>query len=198
MLQVIIGFDTNMTYTDQIECKEKYKIPGDHFTVVQRPNVELLASGINKWILENKIQVPGLNSIDNKVANLHGKVAIVTGANSGIGREVTRMLVASGARVIMACRNLSLAQQAALEIRAKVSDAKLDIIQLELDSFQSLRNFEDIFKKLQLPLHILVHCAGVYATEKRKTNDGFELQLQVHQISPFILNKLLLPYLQKR
>jgi NAD(P)-dependent dehydrogenase (short-subunit alcohol dehydrogenase family) len=80
------------------------------------------------------------------IPNLTGKVAIVTGANSGIGFETAKALAAKGAEVVLACRNLEKANLAEKEIRSMGRKAKLEIIHLDLADLTSVRKFADIFK----------------------------------------------------
>ena len=82
----------------------------------------------------------------NNISDLTGKIAIVTGANSGIGYETAKTLAEKGATVVMACRNLEKANHAASEIRLGAKDAKLDVIQLDLADLNSVWNFADTFK----------------------------------------------------
>lgn len=75
------------------------------------------------------------------LAKLHGKTVIVTGSNTGIGKETAKDLAQRGARVIMACRNLDRANKAAEEIKSMNSNANLRVMKLDLASFESVRQF---------------------------------------------------------
>ena len=95
------------------------------------------------------------------IPDLSGKVAIVTGANSGIGFETAKALAQKGATVIMACRNLDKANAAVTEIKKAVRDAKLDIIQLDLADLASVRSFAEAFLGKYDTLDLLINNAGV-------------------------------------
>lgn len=124
-----------------------------------------------------------------------GKVAIVTGANSGIGYETARALARKGASVVMACRNLEKANAAASEITLGNQDAKLDIIQLDLADLDSVRSFADTFKSRYGQLDLLVNNAGVMVPPFTRTADGFELQFGANHLGHFALTGLLLELL---
>ena len=109
-------------------------------------------------------------------APLAGRVAIVTGANSGIGLETARALaLGGGARVVLACRDPTAAARAAEDVRAENPYALVTVlpsVPLDLASFASVRAFADAFLALELPLHILVHNAGVMPCPFQLTADG--------------------------
>ena len=104
------------------------------------------------------------------------KTVVVTGANTGIGKETSRVLAARGAEVIMACRDLGRAEEAASDIRKSVPHAKLRVMQLDMGSLASVRRFSAEFTASKLPLHILILNAGIMATPFQRTVDGFESQ----------------------
>jgi len=107
--------------------------------------------------------------------DLTDRIAVVTGANSGIGYEVTRALAGKGAHVIMACRNLEKAEPAAAQILNKVPNALLEIIQVDLADLSSVKNFSQKFSETHQSLHILCNNAGILYPPYRQTTDGFEL-----------------------
>ena len=122
------------------------------------------------------------------------RVAIVTGANEGIGKVTTRELVRKGWHVIVASRNGEKAQNAINDIRQEINmpDAPLDFIQLDLSSFNSVRKFVDEFHERQLPLHLLVNNAGMVASEFQLSESGEELQFATNHLGHFLLTNLLL------
>ena len=131
---------------------------------------------------------------------LAGRVAIVTGANSGIGLETARALALGGARVVLACRDPTAAARAAEDVRAENPYALVTVlpsVPLDLASFASVRAFADAFLALELPLHILVHNAGVMPCPFQLTADGHELAFQVNYLSPRLLTARLLPRLRR-
>src|SRR5829696_5851911 len=124
-----------------------------------------------------------------------GRTAVVTGANSGLGLVTTRELARAGARVVMACRNLTKGEAARREIEAAVPGAALELEELDLSSLDSVRAFADRFDG---GLDLLVNNAGVMATPRRRTADGFELQFGTNHLGHFALTELLLPAMEGR
>ena len=121
-----------------------------------------------------------------------GKIFIITGANSGLGLSATKGLAAKGATVIMACRNQEKADEASVQIRKDYPDAKLDIMILDLSSFDSIRKFAKSFNAKYNQLHGLLNNAGIMQPPFRKTKDGFELQIGVNHFGHYLLTGLLL------
>jgi NAD(P)-dependent dehydrogenase (short-subunit alcohol dehydrogenase family) len=132
------------------------------------------------------------NWTTKNIPDLNGKIAIVTGANSGIGYETAKALAQKGATVVMACRNLEKANLAASEIRLGTKDAQLDIIQLDLADLSSVHQFVETFKSRYTKLDLLINNAGVMIPPFTKTADGFELQFGANHLGHFALTGLLL------
>jgi NAD(P)-dependent dehydrogenase (short-subunit alcohol dehydrogenase family) len=124
-----------------------------------------------------------------------GKIAIVTGANSGLGKEITIGLAKLDIKVIMACRNIKKAEGTKSEILKIVPNADIEIIELDLNSLTSVRSFSKSFCKKFRQLNYLVENAGIMIPPFTKTKDGFESQLGVNYLSHFLLTNLLLPTL---
>jgi NAD(P)-dependent dehydrogenase (short-subunit alcohol dehydrogenase family) len=124
------------------------------------------------------------------VPDCSGDVAVVTGANSGLGLEVTRELARSGAHVVMACRSLDRGERAREEIQADVDDAALTVEGVDLGDLSSIRAFAERFDHESVDL--LVNNAGVMAIPRRETVDGFERQFGVNHLGHFALTGLLL------
>lgn len=123
-----------------------------------------------------------------------GRVAIVTGANSGIGFETTRALALRGAQVVMACRNLDKARTAQARILAERPDARTQVLKLDLADLDSVASFTDSFTSAYDRLDLLINNAGVMALpERRTTKQGFEMQLGVNVLGHFALTGRLLP-----
>lgn len=122
------------------------------------------------------------------------RVAIVTGANEGIGKVTTRELARKGWHVILASRNGEKAQQAIAQIREelKMPDAPLDFIPLDLMSTLSVRKFVDEFHERQLPLHLLINNGGFIADEFALSAEGEESQFATNHLGHFLLTNLLL------
>ena len=121
-----------------------------------------------------------------------GKLAVVTGANSGIGLEATRGLAALGAKVVMACRSLDKAETAAADIRRSLPGADLEIRHLDLADLGSVAAFANTFTEADA-IDLLVNNAGVMALPQRKeTADGFEMQFGTNVLGHFALTGRLL------
>jgi NAD(P)-dependent dehydrogenase (short-subunit alcohol dehydrogenase family) len=125
-----------------------------------------------------------------------GKVAIVTGANSGLGYFTARELARKGAQVIMACRSREKTEPAMDDIRKAVPEAKLDFIPLDLADLKSIRDFAQAFPAKFPKLDLLCNNAGVMALPYRKTADGFEMQIGTNHLGHFALTGLLLDRLK--
>lgn len=121
---------------------------------------------------------------------LHGKTVIITGANTGIGKDTARDLLRRGARVILACRSLERATRAAAELGP---DNKGEIVvrHLDLASLKSIRAFVDDILATESRIDILINNAGLVYTQA-KTEDGFELQFGTNHLGHFLLTNLLL------
>jgi NAD(P)-dependent dehydrogenase (short-subunit alcohol dehydrogenase family) len=125
-----------------------------------------------------------------------GRTFIVTGANSGTGKEATKRLAAAGARVIMAVRTLSKGEDARSEIIAEVPSAQLEVRQIDLAELANVRAFAQGIVDDGIPVDVLVNNAGVMMPPKRMTTaDDFELQFGSNFLGPFALTNLLLPRL---
>ncbi len=126
-----------------------------------------------------------------------GKVAIVTGANRGIGFEVVKALARKGAQVIMACRNLDNSEKAKNKILSEYPNVKIDMIYLDLANLSSIREFVTKFQEKYSRLDILCNNAGIFQTPQQKTVDGFELHFGTNHLGHFALTGLLIEMLIK-
>jgi NAD(P)-dependent dehydrogenase (short-subunit alcohol dehydrogenase family) len=125
-----------------------------------------------------------------------GRLFIVTGANSGTGREAAARLAASGARVIMAVRTIAKGEAAKAEIVASQPDAQLEVRPVDLADLASVKSFADGLTNDGVPIDVLINNAGVMAPPRRMTtSDGFELQFGSNFLGPFALTVQLLPLL---
>lgn len=125
------------------------------------------------------------------IPNLAGKIAIVTGANSGIGYEMGRALSRKGAKVILACRNKDKGEAAVRQIGPENPAASVEFMQLDLASLASVRRFADEFSHRYDRLDILINNAGIMRSPLGKTADGFELQFGTNHLGHFALDGLL-------
>lgn len=121
-----------------------------------------------------------------------GRVAIVTGANSGLGYETTKAFATKGIEVVMACRTQSRALEAKARIEAAVPGATLSFMALDLSDLASVRAFADAFRSAHDSLDILMLNAGIMIPPFSKTVDGFESQMAANFFGHFLLTSLLL------
>jgi len=128
--------------------------------------------------------------------DLHGRLAVVTGASTGIGLETARALAAVAAQVVLAARDEAKTVAAAARIRESVPDAVLEVRLLDLTSLDSVRGFAAGFLDAHDELHLLVNNAGVMYTPFGRTAEGFELQFGTNHVGHFLLTCLLAPALE--
>lgn len=134
---------------------------------------------------------------ENTTTRLDGKTVIVTGANTGIGKETARDLARRGARVILACRNLEKARLAADDIKNSTGSDKVLVKHLDLASLKSVRHFAKEIIEEERRLDILINNAGIMWCPHWKTEDGFEMQFGTNHLGHFLLTNLLLDLLKK-
>jgi NAD(P)-dependent dehydrogenase (short-subunit alcohol dehydrogenase family) len=122
------------------------------------------------------------------------KHIVVTGANSGTGKEAARRLAQAGAHVVLAVRTMAKGEQARAEILAAQPGAQLDVRRIDLADLASVQEFADGLIADGVPVDVLVNNAGVMAPPARHvTADGFELQFGSNFLGPFALTMRLLP-----
>ncbi len=129
------------------------------------------------------------------IASQKGRIAIVTGANNGVGFETSLGLAQVGFKVVMACRNLNKAAAAQSKIKQVLPHADLDILQLDLSQLSSVRNFVQQFSERYQQLDVLVNNAGVMTTSAQKNAEGIELQFATNHIGHFVLSSLLMDFM---
>ena len=138
------------------------------------------------------------NWTTNQMPDQNKRVAIVTGANSGLGYETSRALAEKGAIVIMACRNLQNGRAALDKIQSQHPNATLELMMLDVSSLDSVRQFVATFREKYDRLDMLINNAGVMMIpERRETVDGFEMQFGTNHLGHFALTGLLLDILLK-
>ncbi|XP_055374369.1 retinol dehydrogenase 13-like [Condylostylus longicornis] len=125
-----------------------------------------------------------------------GKVCIVTGSNTGIGKETVHELARRGAQIYMACRDMEKCEEARKEIVLDTKNKYIYCRECDLSSFESIRNFVKTFKAEQNRLDILINNAGVMRCPRSLTKEGIELQLGVNHMGHFLLTGLLLDLLK--
>jgi protochlorophyllide reductase len=126
------------------------------------------------------------------IGDLTGRVALVTGANSGIGYETALALAGHGAHVILACRDDEKARRARDKMESDLERSSLELLHLDLADLVSVRRAADEVRTEHARLDILVNNAGVMGTPYRQTADGFELQMATNHLGHFALTGLLL------
>ena len=127
------------------------------------------------------------------IPHQHGRTAVVTGANGGLGLETARALAAKGAHVVMAVRNQEKAEAAVKEIRGGAPDARLELVALDLASQASVRAAAGQIIAAHKNIDLLINNAGVMGISEAKTVDGFEMQFGVDHLGHWSLTALLLP-----
>jgi NAD(P)-dependent dehydrogenase (short-subunit alcohol dehydrogenase family) len=133
-----------------------------------------------------------------RIPDQSGRIAIVTGANSGLGLVTARELARAGAKVVLACRNTAKGENAMRECEAAAPGAELELEALDLARLDSVRAFAERFRAAHDGLDLLINNAGVMATPRRYTADGFELQLGTNHLGHFALTGLLIGTMESR
>lgn len=126
------------------------------------------------------------------IPDLTGKVAVVTGANGGLGLESAKDLAGAGAHVVMAARTKEKAKAAYDEILSDHPDASLEIVRLDLGSLESVRAAAAEISEKHPRIDILINNAGIMAMPERRTEDGFEMQFGVNHLGHWVFTAGLL------
>ena len=138
--------------------------------------------------------------ISNAVQNnswIRGKTCLITGANTGIGKETAKQLAALGAHIIMVCRNQEKGEKTREEIILKTKNDNIELLICDLASLKSVKDFSEEFLKNYSSLDVLINNAGVFNMKRAVTSDGYESTFGVNYLAHFYLTKLLLPLLKK-
>ena len=125
------------------------------------------------------------------VPDLHGKTILVTGGNAGIGKETAVALARAGASVTITARNAAKGKAAVDEIRTRSGSGDVVVMDLDLASFASVREFASRYADAHASIDVLVNNAGLMLTSYRQTVDGNETTFQVNHLGPFLLTNLL-------
>lgn len=123
--------------------------------------------------------------------SIEGKVCVVTGANTGIGKVTARELARGGAIVVLACRSKEKTDSAIEDIRRDIPGAKLEFLELDLSSLESVRKAASELLATGRPIHLLINNAGL-AGSRGLTQDGFELAFGVNHLGHYLFTRLLL------
>lgn len=127
---------------------------------------------------------------------LEGRVCIVTGPTSGIGKQTALELARAGAHVILACRNPAKGEAARTEILSRTGSANTEVLPVDLSEPESIRSFATRFQGAHRRLDVLINNAGVLSFRRRVDASGVEYTFAVNVLGPFLLTNLLLPLLQ--
>ncbi len=130
-------------------------------------------------------------------SSMQGKICMVTGANSGIGKATALELAQMGATVVMVCRDRARGEEARREITTKSRSNAVDLLQADLSSQQSIRQLVENVQHHYTHLHVLINNAGAaFPGRRRETVDGLEMTFAVNYLAPFLLTHLLLDMLK--
>lgn len=127
---------------------------------------------------------------------MEDKICIITGANSGIGKATALGLAKVNATIVMLCRNKEAGEIAQKEIIEESGNKKIDLLLCDLSSQEQIRSFVDEFKQKYQNLNVLINNAGVMASKRKLSVDGFEMNFAVNHLAPFLLTNLLLDMLK--
>ncbi|KAJ3116948.1 Riboflavin biosynthesis protein RibBA [Physocladia obscura] len=130
-------------------------------------------------------------------SRIAGKHFVVTGGNSGLGKETARVLAASGAIVTLCCRSVAKAEEAKNEIIHETPNAEIRIVPLDLADLKSVKESAEILAKATPKINVLINNAGVMACPKALTQNGLEFQFQTNYLAPYYLTLLLLDALHE-
>ncbi|XP_054152533.1 retinol dehydrogenase 12-like [Oppia nitens] len=139
----------------------------------------------------------GFRNNCKSLRQLNGQIVVITGANSGIGKETARELANRGAKIIIGCRDMSRAESAINDIKERNPMADIIAMKLDLSSVDSIHQFAKQLKKNYDTIDILINNAGVAMQEHRQTEDGFELVFGTNHLGHFLLTLLILPLLRR-
>lgn len=171
----------------------------------------LAALGGALWLAARRFLGPSVQRLHGSEHSsfMHGKTVLITGANSGLGRATAAELLRLGARVIMGCRDLERAEEAAGQLRRELRQAggpepgpssggagELVVKHLDLASLRSVRAFCQEMLQEEPQLDVLINNAGIFQCPYMKTEDGFEMQFGVNHLGHFLLTNLLLGLLK--
>ena len=125
------------------------------------------------------------------------KICLVTGANSGVGKEIALALAQAGAHVIMVCRHAEKGRSALADIKAKSGSNSIDLLLADLSSQTAIHQLCKTIHERYAMLHVLINNAGVVLTEKKLSADGIEMTLATNHLGPFLMTQLLRDLLEK-
>ncbi|TFG10353.1 SDR family oxidoreductase [Candidatus Heimdallarchaeota archaeon] len=128
---------------------------------------------------------------------IKGKTCMITGANTGIGKETAKKIAALESHVVMVCRNPEKGELARKEIIESTNNQNIDLLTCDLSSLKDVRRFAEEFRMNYTNLHILINNAGVFRMKREVSEDGYELTFAVNYLAHYYLTTHLLPLLKK-
>ncbi|MBN1634806.1 MAG: SDR family oxidoreductase [Ignavibacteria bacterium] len=128
---------------------------------------------------------------------MKNKIIIITGASSGVGRALAEGVLQRGGHLVMLTRDAEKTEAVRAELKAKTKSDKIDFIQADFDSFESVRKAAEKFKSKYDRLDILINNAATTNADFLKTENGIELTFAVNHLAPFLLTNLLLDTIKK-
>ncbi|XP_037780282.1 retinol dehydrogenase 13-like [Penaeus monodon] len=170
-----------MAWSDFVDWLDENKV------VLIAVTCSVAGAGATLLALRAWLQGPSCRS----KARLDGKTVVITGANTGIGKETARDLAKRGARVVMLCRDLDKARSAAEEIN-KETGSTVGVYHLDLASLESIRSTAAALRDTEPQIHVLINNAGVMMCPPGRTNDASQCSSGRNQPLPFLLTLLLL------
>ncbi|KAJ6617331.1 NAD(P)-binding protein [Mycena sp. CBHHK59/15] len=152
--------------------------------------------GVLLSVIDQNFLPPKATWSTDDLPDLSSRVMLVTGGNSGLGKETAKVLLLHNAKVYLACRSIAKGE-AVIEALQKETGTKAILLPLDLSSFDSIKQAAAEFRKQESALHVLFNNAGVMATPKALlTHEGYDLQFGVNVLGHFYLTELLLPCLK--
>ena len=131
-------------------------------------------------------------SVPPSAPSMKGKVCLVTGGNSGIGKVMAAGLAKLGATTVIVCRNSERGEPALRDIMVQAGSQRVELLAADLSSMRQVRELAIEFRRRHERLHVLINNAGLMPKKRQLTEDGYELQFAVNYLAPFLLTYLLL------
>src|SRR5258708_12308545 len=126
---------------------------------------------------------------------MRDKVVMVTGANAGMGREISHALAGMGANVVMVCRDRTRGEASRAAVESASGNREVELLVADLSSQKSIRQLVSEFEARHDRLHVLVNNVGITLPKRSETVDGIEAVFATNHLAPFLLTNLLLPLL---
>ena len=125
------------------------------------------------------------------------KTAIITGADGGMGTEITRAVAQAGYRIIMLCYTASKGEERKKQLILETGNTDIEMVRIDLSSMESVTKVAETLKEKVTSLDLLMNNAGTMATHYTQTDDGFERTVAVNYLAPFLLTRKLIPLMHK-